>query len=268
MLAVLCVLAAGFAGPSSTKLALARRAHQPSCTMLFNADRSRRSAGISDRKVTLAKPLGLELVDGPGNSVIIADIIPGSNAAKAASRGLLSKGDCIVMCSATFGDAMWSTRGAGTDRVLKAIAVRAGDVSLVLETPESFKSNSKAAQLADEKARQVCTVLDRPPARPRRPASGSRAHTCAALAPMRPHALPPLHAPVSEQGDGDAVDAGYDQDGAEAKEGRPIWTLVSSTNARHDDSFSFVTVARTSGGDGDSDLERRLGEGSMAALSE
>ena len=124
--------------------------------MLFNADRSRRSAGFSDRKVTLAKPLGLELVEGPGRSVVIGDIIPGSNAAPAASKGLLKKGDCIVMCSATFGDEMWSTRGVGTERVMKAIAVRAGDVSIVLETPEKFKSNSKAAQLADEKARQVC----------------------------------------------------------------------------------------------------------------
>lgn len=151
--------------PSSSKLALARCAHRPTCTMLFNADRSRRSAGLSDRKVTLAKPLGLELVTGPGNSVVIGDIIPGSNAAQAASKGLLKKGDCIVMCSATFGDAMWSTRGVGTERVMKAIAVRAGDVSIVLETPETFKSNSKAAQLADEKARQVCTIARAPHAR-------------------------------------------------------------------------------------------------------
>ncbi|KAJ1634921.1 hypothetical protein T492DRAFT_969997 [Pavlovales sp. CCMP2436] len=138
---------------TSARIGLAR-ASRTSASMLFNSDRSRRSAGSDDRKVTLKKPLGLELVDGPGRSVIIADIIAGSSGADAARRGLIAKGDIVVMCSATFGDQMWSCRGVGRDRVVKAISVRSGDVSLVLETPDKFKSNSAAAMAADEKMRQ------------------------------------------------------------------------------------------------------------------
>jgi len=68
---------------------------------------------------------------------------------------LLKKGDIVVMCSATFGDSMWSCRGAGRDRVVKAIAVRAGDVSLVLEEPAKFAASSKAAAAADAKMRKA-----------------------------------------------------------------------------------------------------------------
>ena len=40
------------------------------------------------------------------------------------------------MCSATFGDDMWSTRGVGLTRVLAAIRVRSGaTVKLVFESP-------------------------------------------------------------------------------------------------------------------------------------
>jgi hypothetical protein len=131
-------------------------------TMLFNSDRSRRSASANDRKVTLSKPLGVELVNGPSNTVIIGDILPGTNAADAAARGLIKKGDIVTMCSATFGNGMWSTRGVGRERVIKAIAVRAGPVSLVLETPETFKANSKAAMMADERAKQVRSSPPRP----------------------------------------------------------------------------------------------------------
>jgi 3-hydroxyacyl-CoA dehydrogenase len=44
------------------------------------------------------------------------------------------------MCSATFGDQMWSVRGVGLTRVLAAIRVRAGpNVSLVFESTKQAK---------------------------------------------------------------------------------------------------------------------------------
>lgn len=53
------------------------------------------------------------------------------------------------MCSATFGDQMWSTRGVGLTRVLAAIRVRAGPtVKLVFENPREGK---KVASIAAQK---------------------------------------------------------------------------------------------------------------------
>ena len=59
------------------------------------------------------------------------------------------------MCSATFGDQMWSTRGVGLTRVLAAIRVRAGPtVKLVFEsskeTAAKAKFSTKAAKAAEE----------------------------------------------------------------------------------------------------------------------
>ena len=57
----------------------------------------------------------------------------------------------MTMCSATFGDEMWSTRGVGLTRVLAAIRVRAGPtVKLVLESPSGYKKKqaTTSAQLA------------------------------------------------------------------------------------------------------------------------
>ena len=54
------------------------------------------------------------------------------------------------MCSATFGDDMWSVRGVGLTRVLAAIRVRAGPyVKLVFESPNQYKS--KAAKSSKQK---------------------------------------------------------------------------------------------------------------------
>jgi hypothetical protein len=54
------------------------------------------------------------------------------------------------MCSATFGNQMWSTRGVGLNRVLAAIRVRAGNtVSLALESPQKYKK--KAASTTSQK---------------------------------------------------------------------------------------------------------------------
>lgn len=44
------------------------------------------------------------------------------------------------MCSATFGDEMWSVRGVGLSRVLAAIRLRAGNnVKLVFESPNQVR---------------------------------------------------------------------------------------------------------------------------------
>ena len=63
------------------------------------------------------------------------------------------------MCSATFGDDMWSTRGVGLTRVLAAIRVRAGPyVKLVFETPNQSKikaANSTKQREAAADARAV-----------------------------------------------------------------------------------------------------------------
>lgn len=47
------------------------------------------------------------------------------------------------MCSATFGDEMWSCRGVGLTRVLAAIKVRSGPVRLVFESPNKYKETKK-----------------------------------------------------------------------------------------------------------------------------
>jgi hypothetical protein len=67
----------------------------------------------------------------------------------------VKEGDIVTMCSATFGDDMWSTRGAGLQRVLAAIRVRAGPtVKLALESPtetkNKVKTSTKAIQAAEE----------------------------------------------------------------------------------------------------------------------
>lgn len=55
------------------------------------------------------------------------------------------------MCSATFGDDMWSTRGVGLTRVLAAIRVRAGPyVKLVFESPNQYQ---KKAAMSTQQAR-------------------------------------------------------------------------------------------------------------------
>ena len=61
------------------------------------------------------------------------------------------------MCSSTFGDEMWSVRGAGLSRVLSAIRLRAGPtVKLVFENSKEGSAkaqrSAKAAQ-AEEAAR-------------------------------------------------------------------------------------------------------------------
>jgi hypothetical protein len=52
----------------------------------------------------------------------------------------VKEGDIVTMCSATFGDEMWSCRGVGLSRVLAAIRVRSGIVRLVFESPKKYQA--------------------------------------------------------------------------------------------------------------------------------
>jgi len=77
------------------------------------------------------------------------------------------------MCSATFGDDMWSTRGVGLSRVLAAIRVRAGaTVKLVFESPNAYKKKAatstkqkkameEARKAAQAKKDQLLTELEK-----------------------------------------------------------------------------------------------------------
>jgi hypothetical protein len=84
----------------------------------------------------------------------------------------VKEGDVVTMCSATFGDQMWSTRGVGLTRVLAAIRVRAGpNVSLVFEstkqakkkrevTSQQLNARQQAAEAAQKKKDALLSELD------------------------------------------------------------------------------------------------------------
>ena len=114
--------------------------------------RASRSAGINDRVVELKRPLGLVLNEDDNGNVYVETVAARGNAAR---TGLVKEGDVVTMCSATFGDQMWSTRGVGLTRVLAAIRVRAGPtVKLVFEsskeTANKARNTSRAAKAAEE----------------------------------------------------------------------------------------------------------------------
>ena len=63
------------------------------------------------------------------------------------------------MCSATFGDEMWSVRGVGLSRVMAAIRVRQGNkVKLVFESTKQNKAK-KAATIQQLKASQEAAAM-------------------------------------------------------------------------------------------------------------
>lgn len=102
--------------------------------------RASRSAGSDDNVVELLKPLGLVLNQDESGNVYVETVAPKGNAAR---TGKVKEGDIVTMCSATFGDEMWSTRGVGLNRVLAAIRVRAGNtVKLVVESPDQYKKKA------------------------------------------------------------------------------------------------------------------------------
>jgi len=119
---------------------------------LLRSARSSRQAGIDDRVVELKRPLGLVLNEDGNGNVFVETVAPRGNAARS---GIVREGDVVTMCSATFGDQMWSTRGVGLSRVLAAIRVRAGPtVKLVFESTnekaKKTKNTSKAVKAAED----------------------------------------------------------------------------------------------------------------------
>ncbi|GMI20827.1 hypothetical protein TrRE_jg610, partial [Triparma retinervis] len=110
--------------------------------------RSQRAAGAGDRVVELKRPLGVVLEEDEKGNVYVETVAPLGNAAR---TGIVKKGDVVVMCSATFGDQLWSCRGCGLPRVLSAIKVRAGPtVTLVLERPEEGTKKATFSRKANE----------------------------------------------------------------------------------------------------------------------
>lgn len=115
-------------------------------------DKQSRSASSGDNLVELRRPLGLVLDEDDDGNVFVQTVAPKGNAARS---GLVKEGDIVVMCSATFGSQMWSTRGAGLSRVLAAIRVRAGPtVSLVFESTQQRQVKGK------EVARQAAAARE------------------------------------------------------------------------------------------------------------
>ena len=124
---------------------------------LTDFERAARDAGAGERKVTIRKPLGLVLDARPGGDVYVKEVTPGGNAE---AVGSVKVGDTIQMCSATFGNQMWSTRGAGLDRVMRAIEVRAGPTcSLVLQSKAEQK-NFLADMFGQQKKVQQQRIQD------------------------------------------------------------------------------------------------------------
>ncbi|KAG7353220.1 hypothetical protein IV203_009269 [Nitzschia inconspicua] len=107
---------------------------------LLRFARQSRSAQSGDNVVELMRPLGLVLNQDEKGNVYVETVAPRGNAAR---TGKVKEGDIVTMCSATFGDEMWSTRGVGLTRVLAAIRVRAGPtVKLVFESPNQYKKKA------------------------------------------------------------------------------------------------------------------------------
>lgn len=120
-----------------------------------------RSAGTDDNVVELMRPLGLVLNQDDDNNVYVETVAPRGNAAR---TGMVKEGDYVTMCSATFGDQMWSTRGVGLTRVLAAIRVRAGptvsaQIAQRLSIDDFLISWSKDDYLSDTHTLPSSTIL-------------------------------------------------------------------------------------------------------------
>ena len=149
--------------PTATQPRTALHSWQPNTNFngeqenrLTDFERAARDAGAGERKVTIRKPLGLVLDARPGGDVFVKEITPGGNAE---AVGGVKVGDTIQMCSATFGNQMWSTRGAGLDRVMRAIEVRAGPCSLVLQS-KAEQRNFLADMFGQQKKVQQQRIAD------------------------------------------------------------------------------------------------------------
>lgn len=115
--------------------------------------KSSRSADSNDRVVELKRPLGLVLQEDDNGNVFVETVAPRGNAGRS---GLIKEGDIVTMCSATFGDQLWSTRGAGLARVLAAIRIRAGpSVKLVVESPGDYKRRASVTKVQLQQQEQA-----------------------------------------------------------------------------------------------------------------
>lgn len=169
------VAAAAVSVPSTTGLApsvaLNSKTRTPTALSMSDEDqefmrwaRASRSATSGDNLVELRRPLGLILDEDDYGNVFVKTVAPKGNAAR---TGLVKEGDLVTMCSATFGNEMWSTRGVGLTRVMAAIRVRAGPtVSLVFENPnqrqlkgEEVARQAEAAREARERAQAKRDML-------------------------------------------------------------------------------------------------------------
>lgn len=92
-----------------------------------------RSASAGDNLVELRRPLGIVLNEDDNGNVFVETLAPKGNAARS---GLVKEGDLVTMCSATFGNEMWSCRGVGLTRVLAAI--RVSDIHCILITNQIY----------------------------------------------------------------------------------------------------------------------------------
>merc|ERR1712003_218225 len=134
-----------------------QKSRSPSClTSLFMANekdlvrwaKASRRASPDDRVVELKKPLGIVLNEDDEGNVYVETVAPRGNAARS---GQVKEGDILTMCSATFGDDMWSCRGVGLTRVLAAIRVRAGaTVKLTFESSLEGKQKRQVTEQALE----------------------------------------------------------------------------------------------------------------------
>jgi hypothetical protein len=108
-------------------------------------ERKQRFADEGARVVEVTKPLGLILEEDKNGDVFVAEVIPGGNGAKS---GVIV-GDRVSMVSATFGNDLWSTQGAGLSRVTKAIKVRVGNsCKLVLQNKAEKAKAEKATKMS------------------------------------------------------------------------------------------------------------------------
>eukprot|EP00619_Florenciella_sp_RCC1007_P008778 CAMPEP_0205921714 /NCGR_PEP_ID=MMETSP1325-20131115/13289_1 /ASSEMBLY_ACC=CAM_ASM_000708 /TAXON_ID=236786 /ORGANISM="Florenciella sp., Strain RCC1007" /LENGTH=211 /DNA_ID=CAMNT_0053289601 /DNA_START=34 /DNA_END=669 /DNA_ORIENTATION=+ len=112
-------------------------------------ERAARAAEAGDIVVEVPKPLGAVLEEDKQGNVFIAEVTPGGNADKAG----LSKGLELQMVSATFGSDMWNARGAGLDRVMKAIKVRIGTTVTLVVADAKAQSRKDANSRMSAKAR-------------------------------------------------------------------------------------------------------------------
>merc|ERR1711966_375350 len=99
------------------------------------------------------KPLGLVLNQDDNGNVYVETVAARGNAARS---GKVKEGDIVTMCSATFGNDMWSTRGVGLTRVLAAIRVRAGStVKLAPESPNQTTQKAKRIEASSKAAEEA-----------------------------------------------------------------------------------------------------------------